>query len=63
MDHGSEFMLALVNIAQQHLSPVQLDHSREPVLQSLSCQNHGAERIWPEVNQTVYQAYSPGQGK
>ena len=51
VDHGTEFTLIIT--AQQYLSNCQLNQSREPVLQSLSCQNHRAERIWPEVNQRI----------
>ena len=51
VDHGTEFTLIIT--AQQHLSNCRLNQSREPVLQSLSRQNHRAERIWPEVNQRI----------
>jgi hypothetical protein len=51
VDHGTEF--ALIISAQKHLSPFRNIQSREPVLQSLSRQNHRAERIWPELNQRI----------
>ena len=51
VDHGTEF--ALIKTAQQHLSNHRLNQNREPVLESLSRQNHRAERIWPELNQRV----------
>ena len=51
VDHGTEF--ALIISAQEHLSHFRNNHSREPVLQSLSRQNHRAERIWPELNQRI----------
>lgn len=40
MDHGTEF--ALVTSPHRH-----------PVLQSMSRQNHRAERIWPEINSRI----------
>lgn len=49
--HGTEF--ALIITAQQHLSPHWYICSHQPVLQSLSWQNHRAERIWPGINQWV----------
>lgn len=51
VDHGAEF--ALVISAQRYLSHFRHNQRCEPVLQSLSCQNHRAERIWPEVNQRI----------
>lgn len=51
VDHGTEF--ALIISAQKYLSHQRHNQSREPVLQSLSRQNHRAERIWPEVNQRI----------
>ena len=51
VDHGTEF--ALVITAQQYLSQYRQNHNHQPVLQSLSRQNHRAERIWPEINQRV----------
>ena len=46
VDHGSEF--ALVLTSQQLLSPYRRSTCHLPVLQSLSRQNHWAQRIWPE---------------
>ena len=48
---GTEF--ALIISAQMYLSHFRHNQSREPVLQSLSRQNHRAERIWPELNQRI----------
>ena len=51
VDHGTEF--SLVVTAQQFLSPHRTNHTHHPVWQSLSRQNHRAQRIWPEVNQRI----------
>lgn len=51
VDHGTEF--ALVITAQLYLSSYRQSIDHQPVLQSLSRQNHRAERIWREVNQRV----------
>ena len=50
-DHGTEF--SLIATAQLYLSNSRQNQSRQPVLQSLSRQNHRAERIWPEINQRI----------
>ena len=46
LDHGSEFVLVIT--AQQHLSNHRQWQDCHPVLQSISCQNHRVERMWPE---------------
>ena len=51
MDHGTEF--ALVTSVQQGLSNFRGNPHRHPVLQSMSRQNHRAERIWPEINSRI----------
>ena len=52
VDHGTEF--ALIITAQQHLAQHhQQNQSCHPVLQSLSRQNHRAERVWPEINNYI----------
>lgn len=51
MDHGTEFTLVIS--VQQSMSSFRGDPSRHPVLQSMSRQNHRAERIWPEVNSRI----------
>lgn len=51
VDHGTEF--TLVNTAQLHLSPHRQSSQHQPVMQSVSRQNHRAERVWPEINQRV----------
>ena len=39
--------------AQQHLAQHRQWQDRHPVLQSTSRQNHGMERLWPEINQRI----------
>ena len=39
--------------AQQHLAQHRQWQDRHPVLQSTSRQNHGVERLWPEINQRI----------
>ena len=51
MDHGTEF--TLVVSVQQSIAALRNDPSRHPVMQSMSRQNHRAERIWPEINSRV----------
>ena len=51
VDHGTEFTLIIT--AQLYLSPCRQNGNHQPVLQSLSRQNHRAERIWPEINQRI----------
>lgn len=51
MDHGTEFTL-IVSV-QQSISRFRNDPSRHPVLQSMSRQNHRAERMWPEINARI----------
>jgi len=51
IDHGTEF--ALIITAQQHLAQYRQNQTCHPVLQSLSRQNHRAERVWPEINQRI----------
>lgn len=51
MDHGTEFTLVIS--VQQGISNFRNDPSRHPVLQSMSRQNHRAERIWPEINSRI----------
>ena len=51
IDHRTEF--AIIATAQQHLSTYRQNQYRWPILQSLSRQNHCAERIWPEINQRI----------
>lgn len=51
VDHGTEFSLLIT--AQVLLSPQRQNQDHQPVLQSLSRQNHRAECIWVEVNQRV----------
>ena len=51
MDHGTEFVLVVS--VQQSISRFRNDTSRHPVLQSMSRQNHRAERIWPEINARI----------
>ena len=51
-DHGTEF--SLIAKAQLCLSISCQNQSRQPILQSVSRQNHYAERIiWPEINQRI----------
>lgn len=51
MDHGTEFTL-IVSV-QQNMSRLRNDPNRHPVMQSLSRQNHRAERMWPEINSRI----------
>ena len=51
VDHGSEF--TLVCTAQQLLANLRQSQQHRSVLQSMSRQNHRAERIWPEINQRI----------
>lgn len=51
VDHGTEF--TLIATIQLHLSLHRQNQVHQPILQSLSQQNHCAERIWPEINQRV----------
>ena len=51
MDHGTEFNLVIT--VQQSISHYRNDQHRHPVLQSMSRQNHRAERIWPEINSRI----------
>jgi hypothetical protein len=51
MDHGTEFTL-IVSV-QQSMSRLRGDPGRHPVMQSMSRQNHRAERIWPEINSRI----------
>ena len=51
IDHGTEF--SLISTIQLHLSNLRNSQTRDPVLQSLSRQNHKAEQIWPEINLRV----------
>ena len=51
VDHGQEF--ALIISMQQSLAALRHTHTRIPVLQSTSRQNHRVERLWPEVNQRI----------
>ena len=51
IDHGTEF--SLISTIQLHLSNLCNSQTRDPVLQSLSRQNHRAERIRPEINSRV----------
>lgn len=51
VNHGSEF--AMVVSVQQSLAPLRRAQHHHPVLQSMSRQNHRAERMWPEINQRI----------
>ncbi|XP_062504950.1 uncharacterized protein LOC134181698 [Corticium candelabrum] len=51
VDHGREFYLLLY--VQEHLSYLRRNQMRAPHVQSMSRENHPAERIWVEVNQRV----------
>ena len=52
VDHGGEF--ALVVSVQQSLATLRCTQRHiHPVLQSMSRQNHRAERLWPEINQRI----------
>lgn len=51
VDHGSEF--ALIISVQQSLAPLRHSQGAHPVLQSMSRQNHRAERLWLEINQRI----------
>lgn len=51
VDHGSEFSLMLS--VQQRLAGFRVRQDRVPYLQTVSRENHRAERIWPEVNQRI----------
>ena len=51
VDHSTEF--TLVATAQSYLSPLHHTQTHQPIFQSLSHNNHRAERIWPEINQHV----------
>ena len=48
--HGTEF--TLVATAQLYLSPYWCSQYRQPILQSFSRQNHRAEWVWMEINQS-----------
>lgn len=51
VDHGTEF--SLIATAQLYLSSHRHNAHHQPILHSLTRQNHCVERIWPEVNQRV----------
>ena len=51
IDNGTEY--SLISTIQLHHSNLRNSQTRDPVLQSLSRQNHRAERIWPEINLRV----------
>ena len=46
-------MFALIISVQQSLAPLRNNHTRIPVLQSTSRQNHRVERLWPDINQRI----------
>ena len=51
VDYGHEFSLMLS--VQQGLAGFRVRQDRVPFLQTVSRENHRAERIWPEVNQRI----------
>ena len=51
MDHGTEFNLVIS--VQYSIGHLCAHHHPHCVLQSMSRQNHRAERIWPEVNSGI----------
>ncbi|XP_062523388.1 uncharacterized protein LOC134198068 isoform X2 [Corticium candelabrum] len=51
VDHGKEFILSLY--VQERLANLRRNQRRAPHVQSMSRENHPAERIWVEVNQRV----------